>query len=35
MFDEWAGFDAAVTFSFGGLATIRRDMHVFDNDGKS
>jgi hypothetical protein len=29
MFDEWAGSDGAVTFSFGGLAIIRRATCLF------
>ena len=29
MFDEWGGFDVAVTFSFGGLAIIRRATCMF------
>ena len=32
--DEWAEFVAAAISSFGGSVTIRRDTHVFDNDGK-
>jgi hypothetical protein len=29
MFDEWAGSDAVVTFSFGGLAIICRTTCMF------